>query len=83
MKSFKGKLQMEIIRPGKEPFRNTIRFNQGEHPSVAISVAKDDLFAIFRGEVDPQVAFMSGKIKAKGDVSLLIKILPIISTPKN
>lgn len=82
LKSFKGKLQMEILRPGKEPFKNTIRFNQGEHPSVAITVAQDDLFAISRGELDPQAAFMSGKIKAKGDVSLLIKILPLISTPK-
>jgi hypothetical protein len=82
IKGTKGKLLMEIIRPGQEVFKNTIRFNQGEHPSVVITVEKDDIFAIFRGEVDPQVAFMSGKIKAKGDVSFLIKLLPLISAKK-
>ena len=44
-----------------------------------ITVAKDDLEAMARGELDPTMAFMTGKLKIDGDMSLAMKLQPIMA----
>ncbi|MBC8292007.1 MAG: SCP2 sterol-binding domain-containing protein [Proteobacteria bacterium] len=54
----------------------------GAHPkpniSVTISVA--DFLDMINGELNPQMAFMGGKLKIKGDMSLAMKMQQIFPT---
>jgi acyl-CoA dehydrogenase len=40
----------------------------------AISVSMDDLQGLMSGSVNPMMAFMSGKIKVKGDMGVAMKL---------
>jgi acyl-CoA dehydrogenase len=40
----------------------------------AISVSMDDLQGMMNGSVNPMMAFMSGKIKVKGDMGVAMKL---------
>lgn len=39
-----------------------------------ISVTQDDLLSIISGALNPMTAFMSGKIKVKGDMGVAMKL---------
>ncbi|MDD5224416.1 MAG: SCP2 sterol-binding domain-containing protein [bacterium] len=78
LKVVRGKIEVEIIRPGQPSAKSITRFNQAEAPAAAMVMSLDDLRAIFKGEINSQVAFMAGKIKIKGDVGLLIKIAGLV-----
>ena len=52
---------------------------QGKVADCTITVAKEDLEAIARGELDPTMAFMTGKLKIDGDMSLAMKLQPIMA----
>ena len=49
---------------------------EGEHasPNITITVAAQDWLDILNGKLDGQMAFMSGKLKVKGDMSLAMKL---------
>jgi putative sterol carrier protein len=49
---------------------------EGEHasPNITITVAAGDWLDIINGKLDGQMAFMSGKLKVKGDMSLAMKL---------
>ena len=51
-------------------------FHEGpaDSPSVFIKTPADVWLAIAKGEMDGQQAFMSGKYKVEGDLSLLMKL---------
>ncbi len=53
-----------------------ISVNEGAHdsPSITITVAAQDWLDITNGKLDGQMAFMSGKLKVKGDMSLAMKL---------
>ena len=50
--------------------------SEGEHasPNITITVAAGDWLDILNGKLDGQMAFMSGKLKVKGDMSLAMKL---------
>lgn len=50
--------------------------NEGEHasPNITITVSAKDWLDILNGKLDGQMAFMSGKLKVKGDMSLAMKL---------
>lgn len=43
-------------------------------PNITITVAAGDWLDILNGKLDGQMAFMSGKLKIKGDMSLAMKL---------
>ena len=45
-----------------------------------ISVAKDDFIALASGNLDPMMAFMSGKLKVAGDMSVAMGLQKIFSS---
>ena len=49
-------------------------------PALARAKAEQaDLEAMARGELDPTMAFMTGKLKIDGDMSLAMKLQPIMA----
>ena len=44
-----------------------------------ISVAKDDFIAMASGDLDPMMAFMSGKLKVAGDMSVAMGLQSVFS----
>ena len=45
-----------------------------------ISVTKDDFIALAKGELDPMGAFMSGKLKVAGDMSVAMGLQSLFSS---
>ncbi|WP_338039950.1 SCP2 sterol-binding domain-containing protein [Nitrincola tibetensis] len=55
------------------------QINQGEHddPSVTLTMASDTLEEVMSGETDGMQAFMTGRIKADGDIMLATRLTSI------
>ncbi|RUR32536.1 SCP2 sterol-binding domain-containing protein [Vreelandella nanhaiensis] len=54
----------------------TLDVQEGEHddPSVSLSMSTDTLKGIMNGEINGMTAFMTGKLKATGNVMLATKL---------
>ena len=54
----------------------TLDVQQGEHddPSVTLSMSTDTLKGVMNGEINGMTAFMTGKLKATGNVMLATKL---------
>lgn len=48
---------------------------RAEAPDVTIGVSDDNLIALMKGELNPMAAFMTGRLKVKGDVMLAQKLV--------
>ena len=49
-----------------------------DNPNITISMAANDMVDMVTGKLDPTMAFMSGKIKIKGDMGLAMKLQTIL-----
>ena len=47
-------------------------------PSVTITMAASDFVQLVQGKLNGQMAFMTGKLKLKGDMSLALKLQQIL-----
>ena len=54
-----------------------IRNVRHDNPNLTITVSAQDYIDISTGKLNSQLAFMTGRIKAKGDLALAMK-MPII-----
>ena len=52
-----------------------------DEPDLTLTIGTDDAYRVGRGELDPSVAFMQGKLKSTGDNALLLSILGWSATP--
>ena len=52
----------------------TVEKAKPEKPDLTITIAAPDMMAITTGELDPMAAFMTGKLKIDGDISLAMKM---------
>jgi len=46
-------------------------------PNITITMAAQDYIDMINGKLNPQMAFMGGKLKIKGDMSLALKMQQI------
>ena len=78
--------QFEIS--GEEDFTAHLRISKGtctyhegraDHPNVIVKTPADVWLAISKGELDGQQAFMSGRYRVEGDLSLLMKLSSLFS----
>jgi putative sterol carrier protein len=53
--------------------------NENTPAACTVIVSKDDLEAMTKGELDPTTAFMTGKLKITGDMSVAMSLQPILS----
>ncbi len=49
-------------------------------PDVTLTLTWDDALALHRGDVDPNVAFMRGRMKVAGSMAVMIALLPAAAT---
>jgi putative sterol carrier protein len=50
-----------------------------ESPDVTVRAASKDLKALIKGELNPMAAFMQGKLKVTGDMSLAMQMQKLFS----
>ena len=53
--------------------------NENAPADCTVIVSKDDLEAMTRGDLDPTTAFMTGKLKINGDMSVAMALQPILA----
>lgn len=56
-----------------------LAISEGAHasPGVTLTMAAQDYINMTQGKLNPQLAFMTGKIKIKGDLNLAMKMQTI------
>ncbi len=51
---------------------------QAENPNITITMAAADFLDLVDGKLDGTMAFMSGKLKVKGDMGLAMKLQSVL-----
>jgi len=51
-----------------------------ENPKMTLMASADDYAAVYAGETNPMQAFMMGKIKIQGDMSLALKLQSLLTS---
>ncbi len=57
----------------------TLEEGETASPNVTLAMAADDFVAMSSGEINPVSAFMQGKIKISGDMSLAMRLQSILT----
>ncbi len=53
--------------------------NDDTPADCTVIVSKDDFEKLAKGKLDPTMAFMSGKLKVNGDMSVALKLQPLLA----
>ncbi|HEY2775781.1 MAG TPA: SCP2 sterol-binding domain-containing protein [Candidatus Binatia bacterium] len=56
---------------------NVAKGTPNDKPNITITMAANDYLDMITGKLNPQMAFMGGKLKIKGDMSLALKMQQI------
>ena len=56
--------------------------NENTPAACTVIVSMDDLVAMTQGALDPTTAFMTGKLKINGDMSVAMSLQPILARAK-
>lgn len=85
-------IQWTITGGADGPDRYEIRIADGacttspapttDHPTLGITVAPVDFVKVVSGNANPVLMFMTGKLKAKGDMKLAVDIPNLFEVPK-
>ena len=85
MKGVTAVYQFELSGDGGGPFFIDVRdgeaeFGEGqnENPSITVAMDVNDFKQLMDGSLNAVTAFMAGKIKVKGDMSLAMKLQALL-----
>ncbi len=53
-----------------------------EGPDVTLTLSRKDAASLSRGDLDPSVAFMQGRLKVAGSMGVMISLLTAMNTPE-
>ena len=53
------------------------RLGAADDPDLSFTLSYDDGVLIQQGELDPNAAFMQGRLKAAGDMAMLMQLMPL------
>lgn len=74
VKSLKGLVRLELQRSDGSVFQSATTFGGQAEPEVTLRMTADDYAAMMRGELNGQMAFLSGKLKFDGSLPLLMQV---------
>ena len=74
VKSLKGMVRLELERSDGSVFQSATTFGGQAEPEVTLRMAADDYAAMMRGELNGQMAFLTGKLKFDGSLPLLMQV---------
>ena len=69
-----GEWSVDCTQPG-----GAVSSGQAEGADCTVHCTDADLLSIVNGKLNPQMAFMSGKLKIQGDMGLALKLQQILT----
>lgn len=74
IKGLKGLVKQELTRSDGSTYENDVVFGGQEEPEVTLRMDAEDYVAMMRGELNSQMAFITGKLKFEGSLPLLMNL---------
>jgi hypothetical protein len=74
VKSLKGTVRLELQRSDGSTWQSATTFGSQAEPEVTLRMSADDYAAMMRGELNGQMAFMTGKLQFEGNLPLLMQV---------
>lgn len=74
-------VQYDISRPVYQVVRGgevQVYDGRADDPDLTVQIADDDLVRLFRGQLNPMLAFMNGKIRVQGDMTLAQRLVGFV-----
>lgn len=78
-------VQYDISEPMYTVIENgTLTVHEGvaENPTITMTIEDDNLVKLFKGELNPMTAFMTGKLKLKGDMMFAQKLAGMMDSSR-
>lgn len=78
-------IQYEISDPTYQVLKDgslSVHDGRAENPDLTVSISDENLLRLFRGQLNPMSALMTGKIKVKGDMMLAQRLVGFVQREK-
>ena len=74
VQGLKGTVRLELARSDGSTWQSTTIFGEQAEPAVTLRMTNEDYRAMLSGELNGQMAFMTGKLKFEGSLPLLMQV---------
>ena len=74
VQGLKGTVRLELARSDGSAWQSATIFGGQEEPAVTLRMSNDDYRAMLSGELNGQMAFLTGKLKFDGNLPLLMQV---------
>ncbi|HEU5100884.1 MAG TPA: SCP2 sterol-binding domain-containing protein [Roseiflexaceae bacterium] len=74
VQGLKGTVRLELTRSDGSTWQSATIFGGQEEPAVTLRMTNDDYRSMLSGELNGQMAFMTGKLKFEGSLPLLMQV---------